>query len=261
MASNHNNILSYPGPGLERDPDTPQEMTRDMWLAHMRQSWRQGQHIAIMGRTGRGKTTLARDLMALRGWSIVLAIKRKDDTLETFPRAGYRRITTWPPRYDDHRVLFWTKPKNLHDLGEQRGKIAKVLNDVYENGGWAVLLDDVARIANALGFKREIATLLSEARSSHASIVSAMTQPSSVTQAIPSEIWRQVRFHLVFYYRVGRDLDSVSDIVGYSKSRVKQWMDMLGPFDFLCFDDLADSVTIVRTGPASRPHIIPPAGR
>lgn len=227
--------------------DTPYEMSRHNWLARMREEWQQGQHIAIMGRTGRGKTMLARDLMALRGWAIVIAIKRADDTLESFPTAGYKLINKWPPQYGDNRVLFWAKPKNLADMGEQRARIAAVLNDVYENGGWAVLFDDVARVANALGFKREISTMLNEARSSHASVVSCMTQPSSVTQAIPSELWRQVRYHLVFYYRVGRDLDAVADITGYDKKTVKAWMDLLRPFDFLAFDDLTDSVTIVRT--------------
>ena len=227
--------------------DQPAQMSRADWLGQMRLSWRQGQHVAIMGRTGRGKTMLARDLMALREWVVVIAIKRADDTLATFPAAGYRRIDKWPPRYEDHRVLFWAKPRNLQDQIEQRSRIARVLNDIYENGGWAVLFDDVARMANALGFKREIATMLNEARSSFASVVSCMTQPSSVTQAIPSELWRQVRYHLVFYYRVGRDLDAIADITGYNKSTVKGWMDQLRPFDFLAFDDLTDSVTIVRT--------------
>jgi hypothetical protein len=222
-------------------------MTRAQWLDHLRAQWRQGQHIAIMGRTGRGKTTLARDLMALRGWAAVVAIKRADDTLETFPKLGYRIINKWPPRYGDNRVVLWAKPKNLREMAQQREQIARLFDDVYENGGWAILLDDVPRMANALGFKKEIATMLNEARSSHASIVSVMTQPSSVTQAIPSEVWRQVRYHLVFYYRVGRDLDSIADITGYNKTTVKEWMSRLRPFDFLAFDDLTDSVTIVRT--------------
>lgn len=241
-----NNVVRLPAIFNPPNDDEPQEITRSQWLAYMRGTWRQGQHVAIMGRTGRGKTTLARDLMALRGWTVVLAIKRKDDTLETFPKAGYKIIKKWPPSFDQRRVVLWAKPKSLDDMTEQRKQITAVLNDVYSNGGWAVLFDDVARIANALGFKKWIATMLSEARSSHASIVSAMTQPSSVTQAIPSEVWRQVRFIVAFYYRVGRDLDSIADIVGYNRSTLKRWMDMLGPFDFLCFDDLTDSVMIVR---------------
>lgn len=227
--------------------DDPYEMTRAQWLELLRAEWRQGQHIAVMGRTGRGKTTLARDLMALRGWVAVIAIKRADDTLDTFPKLGYKIIKRWPPAYGEQRVVLWSKPKTLTDQFAQREQIAKLFDDVFQNGGWAVLLDDVPRMANALGFKREIATMLNEARSSHASIVSVMTQPSSVTQAIPSEIWRQVRFHLVFKYRVGRDLDAIADITGYNKTTVKGWMAQLQPYDFLAFDDLTDSVTIVRT--------------
>lgn len=222
-------------------------MTRQAWLALMRTEWRQGQHVAIMGRTGRGKTTLARDLMALRGWTIVIASKRKDDTMDAFPKFGYRIIQKWPPRYEDRRVVLWARPKTLRDTINARALIARVLDDVYENGGWAVLLDDVAKMANALGFKREIATLLNESRSSGSSIVSAMTQPSSVTQAIPSEVWRQVRYHLVFYYRVSRDVEAISDIAGYDKKTIQGFMARLRAYDFLAFDDLTDSVTIVRT--------------
>lgn len=222
-------------------------MSRADWLGLMRTEWRQGQHIAIMGRNGRGKTVLGRDLMALRQWVVVIASKRADDTIDTFPAAGYRITQKWPPRYADRRVLLWAKPKTLRDYANARSLISRVLDDVYENGGWAVMLDDTAKMANALGFKREIATLLNEARSSHASIVAVLTQPSSVTQAIPSEVWRQVRFHLVFYYRVGRDVDSIADITGYDRKTVQGWMALLRPFDFLAFDDLTDSVTIVRT--------------
>lgn len=222
-------------------------MTRRDWLAMMAQQWRQGQHIAIMGRTGRGKTTLARDLLVLRGWSVVLAVKREDDTLSSFPKAGFRKISSWPPRFQDRHVLLWARPKDLYDTAGPRATIAKVLRDVYANGGWAVLMDDLAYIANQLGFRKEISVLLNQARSGHSSIVTAFTQPSSVTAAIPSEVWRQVRFHLVFYYRVGRDLESIADITGYNKSQLQAWMKLLGPFDFLAFDDLTDSVVIVRT--------------
>lgn len=225
-------------------------MRRGQWLAWMKTTWRQGQHISIMGRTGRGKTTLSRDLDALREWVAVVAIKQADDTLATFPKVGYTVIKSWPPKWGVKRVVLWAKPKTLRDMADQRTQIGKLLDDVFQNGGWAVDFDDVARVANALGFKREIATLLNEARSHHSSIISKMTQPSSVTQTIPSEVWRQVRFHLVFRYRVGRDLDAIADIVGYSKGELKKLMDRLDDFDFLCFDDLTDSVLLVRTRPA-----------
>lgn len=223
------------------------EMPRAQWLAWMRREWRQGQHIAIMGRTGRGKTTLARDLLTARDWVVALAVKRADDTLETFPRAGYKLIKKWPPDYGAQRLLLWARPRNLSDIGKQKSVLARVFDDVYQNGGWCVFCDDVAYIANALGFKSTLSILLNQARSGHSSLVAAMTQPSSVSQAIPSEVWRQVRFHLIFYYRVGRDLDSIADIVGYQKAQLKKFMGLLGPWDFLCFDDRTDQIILVRS--------------
>lgn len=201
-----------------------------------------------MGRTGRGKTMLARDLLAIRDYVVALAVKRADDTLDTFPQAGYRRMTNkkWPPRYGDNKVLYWARPKNLSDAANQRKLISAILDDVYEQGGWTAFYDDVAYIARALGFAKIIAIMFNQARSSRSSQVAAMTQPSSITQAIPSEVWRQARFHLIFYYRVGRDLESIADIVGYKVTVLKKWMTMLRPFDFLCFDDLTDQVMIVR---------------
>lgn len=224
-------------------------MDRASWLAWMFQNWEQGQHIAIMGRTGRGKTYLARDLLTCRSYVCALAIKRADDTLSTFPAAGYKLLTNskWPPNYGTNRVLYWAKPKNLSDLIAPRARIKYILDDCYQNGGWTIFYDDIAFLARKLGFAGDISTMFNQARSSHSSQVAAMTQPSSVTQTIPSEVWRQVRFHLVFYYRTGRDLDVISDIVGYKLVQLKTWMAMLRPWDFLCFDDLTDQVILVRS--------------
>lgn len=229
------------------------EMDRASWLAWMRREWRQGQHITIMGRTGRGKTFLARDLLTCREYVCALAIKRADDTLDTFPNAGYRLMINkrWPPPYGTNKVLYWARPKNLTDVANQRKLVSVILDDAYENGGWTMFYDDVAFIASPKGLNqaRNVGTLFNQARSSHSSQVAAMTQPSSITQAIPSEVWRQARFHLIFYYRVGRDLEVISDIVGYRVSQLKKWMAMVraGPYDFLCFDDLTDQVILVRS--------------
>lgn len=202
-----------------------------------------------MGRTGRGKTMLARDVLACRGYVCALAIKRADDTLATFPEAGYRLLVNkhWPPSYGTNRVVYWAKPKNLEDTAAQQKVLKKIFDDAYINGGWTLFHDDVAYIANALGFRKTLAILINQARSNHSSQVCAMTQPSSVAQSIPSELWRQTRFHLVFYYRTGRDLEAISDMVGYKLVQLKSWMAMLRPYDFLCFDDLNDQVFLVRS--------------
>jgi hypothetical protein len=225
------------------------EVSRADWLTWMQSNWEQGQHISIMGRTGRGKTMLAKDLLTCRTYVCALAVKRADDTLELFPQAGYKILVNkkWPPPYGTSRVVYWAKPRNLSDVVRQRKTIQTILDDAYQHGGWTIFFDDVAHTARALGFGKTIATLFNQARSSHSSQVAAMTQPSSITQAIPSEVWRQARFHLIFYYRTGRDLDVISDITGYKLTQLKQWMHQLRPYDFICCDDLTDQVFLVRS--------------
>ena len=236
-------LLTFPN----TQPHELRELSRSDWLEHMRRMWSQGEHIAIAGRTGRGKTTLARDLLGIRRWVIALAVKRDDDTLATFPKAGYRKLRRWPPNWDDEHVVFWPRPKDLDDIGQQARLVKQVLNDVFRNGGWALLLDDLAYTANVLGFKRYITVMFNQSRSSGVSLVSCMTQPSSVSQSIPSEAWRQVRFVVSFKYHATRDMEVIAGMMGYPPKVVEHWMDQLGPRDFLAYDNDVDEVVLVRS--------------
>lgn len=64
------------------------------WYEDFRNTWQQGEHVALVGKTGVGKTSLARDILSARDYVMVLALKRKDDTLASFPRANppYRTL-------------------------------------------------------------------------------------------------------------------------------------------------------------------------
>lgn len=207
-------------------------MTRDEWLLHMVSEWRQGEHAALLGPTGTGKTTLARDLLPIRGWVAAFAVKRFDDTLETFPQHGYVR-SGWPPDWKTRRALYWPRPRDLDDILPQRAKVRHALNDIFKNGGWAPFLDDTGFIAGILGLAKEIATFLSQGRSSHISAVCAATQPTSMVQHIPTEVWRQVSHFAVFRYENTRDRALISDITGLEKADIRAWMQRLGKFDFI----------------------------
>ena len=53
----------------------------ERFLAYMRDTWKPGQHIAMIGPTGEGKTTFAAGLLSIRKWVMALDPKGEDETL------------------------------------------------------------------------------------------------------------------------------------------------------------------------------------
>src|SRR5260221_80749 len=137
-----------------------QEISRDDWLSQFKQQWYQGQHVEIIGPTGTGKTTIAVDILDVREYVCVLAVKRKDETLDLFKHQGYKVIKTWPPDVYTHKVIFWHKPGSLtDDLNKQAIAIHGALNKIYLAGGWCVYFDEAGYIAGTLGMGKDLTVL------------------------------------------------------------------------------------------------------
>lgn len=213
------------------------------WQASFRRAWRQGEHLLILGQTGAGKTTIAEHALRARDWVCVLALKRKDDTILHYGR-DYTRIKDWPPDFGKQRVIYKIPPRDLGDLTPQASRVYDVLNRIYKAGGWCVFIDDAGYASGMLGQKKSMATLLSQARSSHISVGLATTQPGSIALQMPSEALRQIQHVLVFSYRNQTDVEGIARITGYDKSEINALMGELGPFDFLAFSH--GNVVLVR---------------
>ncbi len=65
----------------------------DTFLEYMRDCWEPGQHIAMIGPTGEGKTTVAVGLLGIRKYVFSLDPKGEDTTLS---KSGYQRIRHVP---------------------------------------------------------------------------------------------------------------------------------------------------------------------
>lgn len=217
------------------------------WLARFHNTWRQGEHVVIVGQTGSGKTSIARDILAVREYVVVLAVKRNDDTIDTFRDAGYEIIKAWPPRYDQDKVVVWFRPKDLASDQEQAIKVYQVLNDIYRRGGYTPLIDDTGYVAAQLRLSSALTVLLSQARSSYISVVCALTQATSIAQRVPTETLRQVRHVLMFPYSSEQDQKALGTITGINWRRLRDIMEtQMMPHDFLAFERNTNALTLIR---------------
>jgi hypothetical protein len=207
------------------------EQNFDDWLDDFKKEWNQGEHVALIGQTGTGKTTIAHRILDIREFVCVLAIKREDDTLERFRRgqkfgrSSYVVVTKWPPDFPARKVILWIKPKSLHhkDVHQQSLKVYDALNKMYLSGGWCIYLDEAGYLAGVLGLSSAIGILLNQGRSAHISVVATMTRPSSVVARIPKEALTQVRHHLIFKYIDDNEMKKCADIVGVSLAVMREF--------------------------------------
>lgn len=108
---------------LERSEPPLETLKWDEFLAFLSDCWEPGQHIAIIGPTGQGKTTTAVGVLSTRKYVMVLDAKGRDGTLEA---AGWVRVGHVPGermgwRSEDRRK--WNK---IHqDIAE--GRPARVI--------------------------------------------------------------------------------------------------------------------------------------
>lgn len=183
-------------------------MDRASWLAQFKARWRQGEHVALIGPTGSGKTGLASDLLSIRSYVVALAVKRHDDTLGMFQ--GYKILRKWPPEYGQRHVILWVKPEGLEDTLLQRAKILRALENIYKAGGWCVYFDDLSYIADTMRIKMPIVVFLNQGRSSHISAVCATTRPRKV----PTEAFNQCRHVIAYKFDDKEEVKRVAEISG-----------------------------------------------
>lgn len=173
--------------------------------------WQQSQHVAMIGPTDSGKTTLALGILPLRRYITVLATKPKDSTLSKFGKSnGFRRYQEWPELDADlsPRRLIWPDATSLYSAQNQRTHFQKSMAQIYREGGWCLYIDELWFIIHHLRLELEVRTYLQQARSNNISLMVATQRPAFV----PLEVYDQSQ-HL-FFWRDNdeRNLNRISGI-------------------------------------------------
>lgn len=163
-------------------------------------TWKQGEHVALIGKTGCGKTTLANAILPIRKYVTVVATKPKSPSLEKFMAENdYKRYKTWPkpgkdnPALSPRRVL-WPPAPTLSAVGSQRQVIWDMMNDMYGTGGWCLYVDELRFITETMNLGKHIELFLMQGRELNISVVAGMQRPKFV----PLTMYSQSR-HLFFW--------------------------------------------------------------
>jgi ABC-type cobalamin transport system ATPase subunit len=202
----------------------------------MRYLWHEGEHVAIIGPTGRGKTTLGYELMPLRALEVIVAVKKQDGTLQRFmarsrselvrswgrvkqvEKPVYTIISEWPPPENVKKVILWDKPQRLGDGASQSARLYAALDGIYQEGNWAIFLDDANFICGVLHLDEAITYLMNMGRSAGISVVVAANRP----RFVPRAAFSQARFVLSFAFNDTRDVDTIADIAGIDRQTYRQ---------------------------------------
>lgn len=165
-------------------------------------TWKQGEHITMLGTTGSGKTTLALELLPRRTYVTAFGTKAKDDTLSKLLRSGYMRIESWddrPPHQISTRLLLWPKimsGRAAEIKAKQRTVFGEALSEIYREGSWCIFLDELRYITDFLGLSEDVELIWQQGRSLGISLLAGTQRPRNIPlvaydQATHLFFWRE----------------------------------------------------------------------
>jgi len=158
--------------------------------------WRQGEHTALVGPTGQGKTTLLSHLLPLHPYVTVFATKPRDESMERLIRTGYYPMKRWQsldPNKFPRRVL-WPDASTLNAVQHQREVFHDAFARIYREGGWTVAVDELWYVGQILRLEMDVKLYLLQARALGISLLVATQRPAWV----PLEVYDQST-HLFFW--------------------------------------------------------------
>jgi hypothetical protein len=200
--------------------------------------WKPGDHWALVGPTGEGKSTLAVNLLALRKYVLALDPKGEDETLAA---SGYERVTGLPPKkklpQQVQKDLDEGRPVKLivgtaARTQEQDVKLQQLMSDavVYarHSGGWTLYVDEFELLSSQRMF--HLGPLVERM------LITARRDKSSVVTAFQAAAWvskhatRQATFVCMFPTRDRTMIKAVAESMGRPWQTLAAIVDELPPY-------------------------------
>lgn len=177
--------------------------------------WEPGQHVAIIGPTGSGKSVVAIDLLEGRAERrdahvIILASKRRDRSLT---KLGWPIIHSWPPDYEHRvgrKVILWPPYGRASTARSNRKTFTDALDEILEEGGWTVYLDEAIYFTETLGLRSLLDEYWNTARSSGITVVAS----SQGVTWVPAAMMSQQQWVIIFGLRDEETRKRAAQIAG-----------------------------------------------
>lgn len=214
---------------MERYPETK-------WpnlLRHLGRNWSQGEHIAIVGPTGVGKTTLLSQILPIRTYCALLVTKVHDDTLKNeFP--DFYKIDKWPPKLHQNKVMVWPQAQKTirETITHQRNTFKDALDRIFHERNWCVVFDEQHFVCKKLGLSIENEMFLHQGRSSGISVVNGCQRPAWV----PLATYPDSTHAFVWRTTLAEDRRRLADLGGIDRRDFERNMLRLGKHDFIYVD-------------------------
>lgn len=203
-------------------------LNRDDFFNAFKLAWHVGQHVTLVGTTGDGKTKLTEHLCNMRKYCVVVATKKSDKSLDEYGKSFVRR-ETWPPDFNENHVIYWTRPKELGEFGEQRVKVYNALASIYLSGGWTCCIDDVFYVSKTLHLESVIQMMYTQVRSQDVSLIGNIQRPAWV----PVEVLSQSTHMLIFGLHNENDVETSAKEQGVKPALLKEAVSQLKQYEFV----------------------------
>lgn len=206
-----------------------------------------GEHVVILGPTGRGKTTLAGQMLVRPPTDGVLipTIGKPDPALQHLGKTA----DEWPPRmplkllmHDNLPFIrrFENRPRQPKDFIRARGVYSGLLRWMFARPGWTIYLPDLQIISDPkmMGLGKDVEQLLLTLRKEGSNVWMDAQAP----RWIPSAANDQTSHVLMFKNRDRRTRQRLQEIANIDMDLFDALMNDIGRFDFVWVDSLRDEI-------------------